>query len=201
MPDKENPKNLHEFITSRLIPDYDSHGNKVENKIVTSLLKDNFTEREKLLWTFFDGNYKHSKVPTESAINLANLILKVAKDENFDLTTLEDIKKVMSYDKDNKNLSVDELAAYIVGTSFGTETSLNESGVSKHGTFIHDKGMLASIGANTVKFNNKVSQNDLDIAVEIGQQIFGDNFPENSSVDTSTEKSIEKLTKLVKGRQ
>ena len=129
------------------------------------------------------GDFSLSPNQARSAEMLAQEVLDMAKSKGVDIRRFDDIKKVMGYDTNPNELTVKELAAYMVGMSV-------EATRSREGVF------RASIRP---ELNIKSEASTL--ALEAGRQVFGDTTPNQSSTDTSTEASMKAVKDNARGER
>ena len=115
---------------------------------------------------FKDGDFELKPSEFESARMLAKEIIDLAKQKGVKLEEMDDLKKAMGFDKNPRQLSQDELAAYLIGMS------LADSSYKQMGTNIEMKD----------KFRTDANS---DLALEFGKQVFGDNRPGDSKEVTT----------------
>lgn len=122
---------------------------------------------------FQGGDFAMDETAYRSLIMLGQSVLDMAKEEGVDLTQFPEMKAVMGFDNRPENLSPEEVGAMVAGLAL--EGTLHVS--PSNGKVVANLGVMpsATIGA---------TGNDKS-AVEIGQQLVGDNHPEISSEDTS----------------
>ena len=128
---------------------------------------------QKMSGDYSQGDYEMTPSMMESARILGQQVMDLAKKADVDITQLDDIKVVMGYDKDPDSLTPDELGAYMIGQALAENTSF--SGI---------RGFVSRLAPSF-----ELRSND-DLAEELGRQVFGDNNPNASSVDTSTDDSM-----------
>lgn len=119
---------------------------------------------------FVGHEYEMSGDMFASAAMLGQEILDIAEANGVDITTFEDIQSIMGYDNDVTSLSAEELGAYLIGQSIAGNSNLADP--------LKEMGAVFTIESS-------------EVAVQLGQQVFGDNRPEQSSQDTSTEIEID----------
>jgi hypothetical protein len=133
------------------------------------------------------GDFKLQADAQKQADNLGKEIRRVVEEKGAKLTDFSDIKEVMAYDKNPKELSDKELGAYALGTVFAQSNmgkSPFEQGEARYKLRVTD----------SVDFEG-LNPHQLQQAVKLGKQIFGDNNPSLSATDTTTPKSFGALNK------
>jgi len=82
----------------------------------------------------------------------------------------------MGFDTNPRELSQTELGAYLIGQAMANYTSLGAQGF---------QSKLAPV------FKMASSR----LAIELGRQVYGDNFPEHSATNTLTDESMDAVKK------
>jgi hypothetical protein len=123
-------------------------------------------------------NFSLTSNEERSAIRLASHIRAVAEKEGVRLEDLKDIKEVMGFDKNPRNLSDKELAAYLVAKAASN---------------------ISDVGGREIRLRPDTSftkplwsldKESMESALAIGRKIFADTYPSVSSTGTSNADSM-----------
>lgn len=128
---------------------------------------------------FKDGDYQLTDEQMDSATILGQEIIAMAKAKNVDLTKFPEIKAAMGYDKDAKSLTAEELGAFMVGYAMQNSTRIGQ--------------FVGTLTSDLSADQNRIGPAATDLAVELGRQVYGDTNTSNSSVNTTTDKSMDKI--------
>ena len=125
------------------------------------------------------GNYSHGhyELTPEQLLageDLAEQIIKIAAKLGVDIREFADVREVMSFDTNPRELSRRELGAYLIGQALANQTSLGAQGFQS-------------------KLSPVFRMASSKLSIELGRQVYGDNFPEHSATNTLTEASMDSV--------
>ncbi|GEM_PF-2789908 len=158
----------------------------VPPKTLDEMMRDSLTETQNIGYSFdlsggLNKNFNHlvknedflvNSDDKESLIATAQSIKSMAEMLGIRLEDIAELKAVMNYDKNSDILSDQELGAYLLAKTAGKVEKL-------------DRGVTLSAEYTAKGAQDPaLSSDNLQVIKEIGQQIFGDNYPEISSRDT-----------------
>lgn len=114
----------------------------------------------------------------KSAEKLGRDLMAMFQQARIDITQFEDIREVMGFDKNSGALSAEELGAYLIAHSMAHKKGFAD--------ITDGRGPEALIHTLSATFNLKAFEKpgDQDAAIALGQEVFGDNRPAQSSQDT-----------------
>ncbi len=136
---------------------------------------------------FSGGDFKMTGGLQKEAFDLADALMKYAKDHNIKIEDIPEVQSAKGFDKDAAHLSRDELAALVVGISIQKNV---ENRAPNALEFAGVEGIHAETTKDGERFNLKGVK---EIASLLAQQLYGDTNPKTSSVDTSTQESLKPL--------
>lgn len=120
---------------------------------------------------FSHGHYELTPEQLLAGEELADQIIGIAAKLNIDIRNFSDVSQVMAFDTNPRELSRKELGAYLIGQSLANQTSLGADGFQS-------------------KLSPVFRMASSRLAIELGRQVYGDNFPSQSATDTLTEASM-----------
>ncbi|MFM9890672.1 MAG: hypothetical protein ACKVOE_08570 [Rickettsiales bacterium] len=148
---------------------------------------------------FKNGDYQLDERQMRSVEAYGQSILDIAKKDGVDLTQFADIRQAMAYDKNSGELSAAELGSYMYarGMSLSSGTQGGEFFQKLSRNFNSPDPVLAEepivvLGSKSYQeqYDPAMKKAILDaetaLAVKVGQHIFGDSRPQQSSVVTNT---------------
>jgi len=158
---------------------------------------------------FENGDYSMSNPKMFEAIELLGEEIKdIAEKQGIDLKQFADLKTAFQYDQNPNEISAAEIGSYVIGIFMFENTLPNHyippiapnMGKAKTEGFYSELNKIEEVfneysnAAQGIRGNIRGIQ---DLCEELGKQVYGDNSPETSSTDTTTEKSLEVLKSLL----
>lgn len=122
--------------------------------------------------SYYGGDYTLTRQQLTSGEVLAQQIMNLSDALGIDIRSFDDIREVMGFDTNPRDLTCTELGAYLIGQAMANHTSLGL------------KGFESQLVPVFRLMSNK-------LAIELGRQVYGDNFPEQSATNTLSIDSME----------
>ncbi len=119
-----------------------------------------------------DGDYEFRASVQQDIAQIGAGIKAYASQIGFDLTQLDDVRAAAAWDQDPSDISDMELGSLVV--SYGLQSS----------TLISDRDNVVTELTNV--FNMSASTADMDLAIQLGAQIYGDNNGNPNGIGLST---------------
>ena len=131
------------------------------------------------------GDFRLTPNQLKSQEMMGQEIMDLAKKQGVDLTKFPEVRAAMGYDMDGGHLSAAELGAFITGLVLDRSARLEGGKV------------VADLTSETPIMSEPTAA-QWKLAVDLGRQVFGDNYPAQSSTDTSTANSMQPIVNELK---